>query len=235
MFAAAFQACRKREQLGLCNICRGLERHDLGLTFGECSGLVDDQRVYLFKSLERFGILDQDTRLGASSRSHHDRHRRGQTECAGTGDDQHRHGCHQRVGHGRRRAYERPDDKGDNGNDDNGRHEVASDYIGDPLDGRAGALRLGYHLDDLGKHGLGADPIGPHDETARAIERSADNLVALAFLDRDRLARHHGLVNRTAPVENLPVHRHLFARSHAQAITFEHQIQRNLFVGLILP
>ena len=63
------------------------------------AGLVDDQRVDPLEDLERLGILHEDASAGAPARAHHDRHRRGQAQCAGAGDDQHRHRVDQGMGH----------------------------------------------------------------------------------------------------------------------------------------
>ena len=38
--------------------------------------------------------------------------------------------------------------------------------VGEPLDRRARALRLGDHLDDLREQRVAADPLGAHDEAA---------------------------------------------------------------------
>ena len=37
---------------------------------------------------------------------------------------------------------------------DDQRHEPAGDRVGEPLDRRAGALRIGDHLDDAREHGV---------------------------------------------------------------------------------
>ena len=65
------------------------------------------------------------------------------------------------------------------------RHEPAGNLIGEALDRGAAALRLRHHLDDLRQHGVAADFVGAHDESAAFVHRSADDPVA------DRLADGH--------------------------------------------
>ena len=57
-------------------------------------------------------------------------------------------------------AQQQPDDGGDNGNGNDRRHENARDLIGDLGDGRFGRRSIRYHLNDLRKGGVLADPSG---------------------------------------------------------------------------
>lgn len=54
------------------------------------TGLVDDRRIDLGETFQRFGILDQDADLRTASGGRHDRHGRSQSQNTGTGDDQSR-------------------------------------------------------------------------------------------------------------------------------------------------
>ena len=99
--------------------------------------------------------------LRAAAGADHDGHRRRQTERAGAGDDQDRHGADQRV----REARLRPEDGP-------GRRtsiaatsitagtKYAGDAIGEPLNRRARALRLGDHPHDLREQRVAADALG---------------------------------------------------------------------------
>ena len=51
----------------------------------------------LLQGFEGLGVLDQHAGCRAPARADHDRHRRGQAQRAGAGDDQHRHGVDQGV------------------------------------------------------------------------------------------------------------------------------------------
>ena len=153
----------------------GDDRDDLRLAFGQRAGLVDDQRVDLFHALERFGVLDQHAGLRAAADADHDRHRRGEAQRAGAGDDQHAHRGDQAVGEARLRPEHRPGGKGDERDRDHRRHEPAGDLVGQPLDRRAAALRLRHHLHDLRQQRVAADLVGAHHEAAGGVERAADH------------------------------------------------------------
>ena len=108
VLAAALKAGGKTQHFLFLEPARSLDGDYGRLAFGQRSGLVDHQRIDLFHTLERLGILDQDARLRAASDTHHDRHRRSEAQRAGAGDDQHGDGVHQRVGQARLRADRRP-------------------------------------------------------------------------------------------------------------------------------
>ena len=63
---------------------------------------------------------------------------------------------------------DRPGREGDQRDRDHRGHEPARHPVGQALDRRAAALRLGHHLDDLRQHRVAADLLGAHDEAARA-------------------------------------------------------------------
>ena len=79
-----------------------------GLPSVKRAGLVDHERVDLLHALERLGVLDQHAGLRAAADADHDRHRRGEPERAGAGDDQHADGGDQAIGEARLRPEHRP-------------------------------------------------------------------------------------------------------------------------------
>ena len=216
------------------NPAAGNDRDDLRLAFGQRSRLVDHQRVDLFHALQRFGVLDQHAGLRAASDADHDRHRGGEAERAGAGDDQHAHGGDQTEGHPRFRSEPGPGAKGDERHDDHGRHEPAGDLVGQPLDRRARALRVRDHLDDLGKQRVAPDLVGAHHEAAGLVERARDHLAADFLGDGHGFAGHQGLVERGAAFENDAVHRHLFSRPDPQSVADRQALDLDLMVGAIL-
>ena len=74
-----------------------LHGNDLRLSLCQGAGLVEHQCVDFREELERLGVLDQDSCRRSFASGHHDRHRCGQSERAGTGDDQHGDSVNQRV------------------------------------------------------------------------------------------------------------------------------------------
>ena len=138
----------------------------LGLAFGQRAGLVDDERVDLLEALQRLGVLDQHAGLRAAPDADHDRHRRGEPERAGAGDDQHRDGRDQGVGEARLRP---PDDQAKKASAATaitaGTNQPAtwsaSRWIGARL-----RCACGDHLHDPRQHRVAADLLGAHDEAA---------------------------------------------------------------------
>ena len=113
---ARWRARRWRRAAAASASSKPSARHDrdhLRLALGQRAGLVDDQRVDLLHALQRLGVLDQHAGLRAAADADHDRHRRGEAERAGAGDDQHRDGGDQRVGEARLRPEHRPGGEGE--------------------------------------------------------------------------------------------------------------------------
>ena len=134
VFTAALQAGGQPEQLRFIPAGGGQDGDQPRLAFGERAGLVHDERVHLREDFERLGVLDEHAGGRAAAHADHDRHRRGQAERAGTGDDEDRDGVDERMGQARLRAEQRPDDrrKGRDGHDRG--HEPRGDGVGQPLD-----------------------------------------------------------------------------------------------------
>ena len=84
-----------------------------------------------------------------------------------------------------------PDAKSDEGNTNDDRYEISGDGIGQLLDRCPRTLGQGDHFDDLGEQGVASYFFGPHGDCAGGVDRSANHLVALLFLNRNRLTRDH--------------------------------------------
>ena len=140
------------------NAVGGDDRDDLRLALGQRAGLVDHERVDLLHPLQRFGVLDQHAGLRAAADADHDRHRRGEAERAGAGDDQHGDGGDQPVGQAAARARTVAQAaKASTATSDHGRHEPAGDLVGQPLDRRAQRCASRHHLHDLRQQRVAAD------------------------------------------------------------------------------
>ena len=210
------------------------DRHDLRLAFGERAGLVDNEGVDPLHPLQGLGILDQHARLRAAADTHHDRHRGRQAQRAGTGDDEDGHRRNEPERQPRLGTEHRPGREGDNGDCDHDGNEPARDLVGQALDGRAAALRLGHHLDDAREHGVAPDLLGPHDEAAGRVQRARDHLGAALLRDRHGFAGDHRFVERRAAVDQLAVDRYFFSGPDAQTIADRDGIEGNLFVGAVV-
>lgn len=176
VLAGAFDAGGQPQHLGIRDSLSRDYGHDLRLAFGQRARLVDDQRIDALHALERFGVPDEDACVSAPSDAHHDRHRSGEAERAGTRDNQDAHGSDEAESETRLGTVDRPGGERDDGHRDDCRDEPARDVVGETLDRGAGALRLRDHLHDLGQHGVAADLLGPHDEASGPVERAGDHL-----------------------------------------------------------
>ncbi len=141
----ALETGREGQDGGLVEPLARQDRDHARLAFGQRAGLVHHQRVDFLETLQRLGVLDQDSHARAAAHAHHDRHRRRQAERARTGDDHDRNRRDQGVGKRRRRSPDHPGGEGEHGDGDDRGHEPGGHHIGQALDRRAAALRLGDH------------------------------------------------------------------------------------------
>ncbi len=222
MFAPALQTGGEPQQAGFVVTGGRLHAHQFGFAFGQRAGLVDHQGIDLAQHLDRFGVLEQDAAGGAFAHRDHDRHGRRQAQRAGARDDQHRHRIDQRVRQARLRSGQRPHREGDRGCAHHDGHKVAGHYVGELLNRRAAALRLGNHAHDLRQQRLRADPLRSHDQRAGAVHGSAGEPRARLLFDRNRLARDHGFVHRTGAFEHHAIHRNLLAGTDAKPVADLH-------------
>ena len=157
----------------------GLDAHHRRLAQRQCAGLVHEQRVDQREHLEGLGVADDDPKLrpapGAETTSGH---RRCQPQGARTGNDEHGHRVDEGMGQGGRGAQEQPEQEGQAGQAHDHRHEVARDLVRQPLDARAGVLRLADQPDDLGEHRVLAHAFGDHHQGAGPVQRAAHQACA---------------------------------------------------------
>ena len=142
---------------------------------GDGAGLVEHDGVDPAGLLEHLGPADQDPQLRPPPRSDHERHRRGQAERAGAGDDEDRDRGGEGVP-GTRAGGEPAAERGEREHD-HGRDEDGRDAVGESLDGSLARLSLLDQPPDLRERGVGADLRRAHDEPAVEVHRGAGDLV----------------------------------------------------------
>src|SRR3546814_11422379 len=80
----------------------------------------------------------------------------------------------------------------------------------------------------LRQHGVGADLGGAEAEAASLVDGAADDWIAVAFRDGNRLAGNHRLVDEGGALGDLTVHRDLVARADDDDIADGHRLERQL-------
>ena len=234
MLARLLQAGGEADQLGLILAGDGHDGSNPGLSLRQRAGLVEDQRVDFFESLEGLGVLHQHAGsaprpvptmidIGVASPSAH-----GQamirTATALTSAWASR-GSGPMIAQVMNVTTATSID---------GRDEVGRDLVGQALDRRAGPPRLADHPDDLGQHRLGADAIGPHDQAAGPVDRAADDPVPRPLLDRDRLARDHRLVHRAGALDHDAVDRDLLPGPDPESVARLTTVQRDVLLAAVV-
>jgi len=153
----------------------------------------------------------------------------GQTQGAGTGDQQHRNGGIQPLG--QTATGQQPRRQGEGGKADDTGHEHRRHPVGQTLHRQFGGLGVIDHADDAGQNGVGANGRGAHDQRAGAVDAAAGQSVPRLFDHRQAFAgqqrfvdagqaRFHHAVHRDAfprTDQHHVAHRHLFHRHHAFA------------------
>ncbi len=229
MFTALVQTGRQAQHL--VGIAAGYRNRAVKgrFAFRQRAGFIDNQRVHLAQVLDRGGIAKQHPLRRTLAGGHHDRHRGGQPQGAGAGNDQHRHGIDQPKNPTGLRAKPTPGQEGQQSDGHHGDDKVARHHVGHALHGGAGALRLRHHLHDLRQHGGRAHALRAHHQGAAGVHGGPNQLVAHALADGHRLTGEHGLVHGTATLNDHTIDRHLFTRAHAQAVAHMHVGQGHIF------
>ena len=233
MLADIFQARDKAQQRCLVEAPRRSDGHELRLALRQRPGLVDDNRRHLLEHLQRFGVPHQNAELRTPSRPHHNRHRRGEAERTGTGDDEHGDGIDQRMDEPRFRSVDRPHAEGDRGNSDHGGNKPPGHLVRETLNGRPRPLRFGDQPDDLGQKRVAADPLRLHHQYAGAIDGAARHFAPRRLLDRDRLTSDHRFIDRGLPFDHDAIHWNALSRTNAQAIAHLHVCERHVLFNAV--
>src|SRR5690606_22977118 len=102
--------------------------------------------------------------FSALTYTHHNRHRRCQSESTWTGNDQYCKGIHPAINHTLFTAIDPPHEESQHGNNHYNRNKVFGNPVGKLLDRRPRTAGIIYHADDLSKKGVLTDFFGFHQE-----------------------------------------------------------------------
>ncbi len=104
-------------------------------------------------------------------------------------------------------SCDKPRHERDRGQNQHHGHEDGAGAVGEPLHGRARALRLIDHAGNLCEHRGLAHRLSAANHRAVVVERSSQHAAAGFAFERRRLAGQHRLVDRGAALQNGRVHR----------------------------
>ena len=226
---------RQTQHLGFGEAVMGGDVGDARLALREGAGLVENDGLELVGGFQSRTASEQDAQLGALAGADPNRRRGGESQRARAGDNQHGHEVEERKGNRRGRAPQEPGRKRQQGNAKHRGHEDGGHFVGQPLDGRLGALRLFDQPDDLRQHRVASNPRGAHGKAAGLVERGAEDGITGGSVHRQTLAGEHRLVERRVALGDLTVHRHLFARPHQHQIAKGHVPHRDVHGLAVAP
>ena len=196
---------------------------------GDRAGLVQHDRVQGAAGLQHLGSLDDDTEPGRAPRAHQQGGRRGQTQRARAGDDE--HGDGRRQGLLRRIAEPQPYSESHGRHDEHGRDEHARDAVGQALHRGLAGLGGRDHRPDAGQGRARPDGGGPHQQRPECVHAAAGDGVADPDLDGHRLAGEHGGVHGGAALDDHPVGGDLLPGTHGQQVARLEGVDRHALLG----
>ena len=191
---------------------------------GERAGLVEDDHVEMGQSLQSFAAFEEDAELRAAAHGHGERGGHGQPHGAGTGDDQHGDGVGQSQW--KRMRGDEPGHKSDERQAQHNGDKDGTGAVGQPLHGRARALRLLDHARDLRQHRGFAQRLRAANHGAVVVERAGQHAAADLARQRRGFAGEHGFVDGGAAFEDGGVDRKAFTGKNKDAVA-----GLNLFEG----
>src|ERR1035437_8607180 len=219
VFTGALKAGDELEQAGFLDTWLRNDGTKRRLTFGEGSGLVDDECVNLAKYFQRLSIANENACASPATGAHHDRHGRGETECARAIDDKNCDGVYKGMSKAGLRTGEEPDSKCDDGCNNYSGYKVRRHSIRQPLNRRPRPLRFADHLHNLRQQRVCANPLRADHESAGSVDGSRRDFRVFILFNRDGLSADHGFIDGAVAIKHGAIHRHLFAGTHTKPIT----------------
>ena len=101
------------------------------------------------------------------------------------------------------------------------------------MDRRLAPLRCCHQGNDLREQRVAPDLVGPHDECAGTIDRTADYPCAARFFDGHRLAGEHRFVDVARPTLDEAIDGDALTRTHPQAIADVGVFERDVDFGAV--
>ena len=220
-----FQCIGHGKQLFLPDAGRRQDVCHLRFAAGDGACLIQGNDIYFARLFQRDRCLEQDAVFRSHAVAHHDGHRCGQTQGAGTADHQHRDSS----GKGKTDFLpgNQPDEQSENCDGNHRRHENAGHPVRHLGNGRFGGRRIADHLDDLGEGGIFAHPGSPAADEAGLIGGGRRDGVSRLLVHGDALPCQRGLIHRAGPLQHNAVHRDILAGTNHEEIADLHLVDRD--------
>ena len=169
------------------------------MTHCQGTGFIESDDVDPMGEFQGLCILDQNAIFGGHARTGHDRRWRCQTECAGAGNHQHRHGMDQSLLKGM--ARQPPSAQRQGCQHHNHRDKHAADPIDQALNRCLGSLRILHQPDDARQHGFLTDSGDPHHDPTIPVDGASGQRGIRRLVDWQGFAGEHGLINLGLPLQ----------------------------------
>ena len=226
MLRTLFHCRCQHHQFGCVGAAQGNHIGHPGLALGDGAGLIQNDRVHQMGGFQALGALDENAVFSALAGAHHDGHRSGKAQSAGTGDHQHRDA----DGEGKVKALpqQQPYNGGDEGDGHHSGDEHRRHLVCQLGNGSLGGGSLLHQADDLGQGGVVAHPGSPELDGAVLVDRGGDHPVVHRLFHRDALTGEGGFVHRGAPLQDHTVHRNALSGTDHHNIPGHDFLHRDL-------
>ena len=231
MTAAMLQSCRRGKQRREIRIRfiggTAKQNHigDPGLSFRNGTRLIQHYRIQVMRCFQRFPGFDQDSVLRAFSGSHHNRHRRSQTQRAGAADDQYTDGTAESEF--KTFAPKQPENAGCQCNEHDHRYKYTGYFIRHAGNGGLAAAGFVHQPDNLTDRAVFPYPLGCKMNKPGFIDGGADDCISRLFFHRDALPGNGRFIHAGSAADDHPVCRNAFAGAHHDFIAFRQFFRRN--------
>ena len=217
MLAFCFQGSGGGEKFIFAHAVSGEDIRYPGFTGGDGAGLIQHHDLGASRGLQRGGGLEENAVFGTYAVAHHNGYGRGQSQSAGTADDEDGYAPCQSESHGF--ADQKPYDGSHGGNTDHHRYEDAGYGIGNFGDGGFGGRRIADHLNDVGEGSVLAHSGGLARKKSGLIDGAGGYSVPYGFVGGNALARQGGFVDGALTVQDYAVHGNALSGTNDEYIT----------------
>ena len=233
MLAFLFEPVCQHEQIALFDSFRRNNIGDFRCALRDGARLVEHHGRDVVRILKRFGTLDENTLLGATTSSDHDSCWSRKPERTRTADDEHRDAMHDGLGDVHARN-DKPNDENNNRYCYDHRHEHAAYTVGQAFDRRFRTRCIVNELNDMRERSIVAHVHGAHLEVASGVDCRTCDFVARNLVHRHALPRERRFVDDPVPFEHDAIDGHALAGAYHKHVTHLNALDGNLLFSAVI-